>query len=260
MTGTLTIRGLAAGYGGRQVLCGLDLAPWPGGGITALVGPNAAGKSTLLRVLAGLVPARGAAQFGAAELIAMPAGPRSSLVGFVPQALPGDAALGVLESVVVALKASGHAAGIAATRARALDTLDRLGIADLGMAPLGRLSGGQRQLAGIAQAVARRTPLLLLDEPTSALDLHYQLRVLDLAREAAAERGMTVMIVLHDLQAAARVSDRIAVMAKGRLVAFGTPDEAITPDILAEVYRVSARVQRCDRGVLQVMIDDVLTA
>ena len=83
--------------------------------------------------------------------------------------------------------------------------------------------------------------------------------LLDLAREAAAERGMTVMIVLHDLQAAARVSDRIVVMAKGRLVAFGTPDEAITPDILAEVYRVSARVQRCDRGVLQVMIDDVLT-
>ena len=124
---------------------------------------------------------------------------------------------------------------------------------------LDRLSGGQKQLAGLAQALAREPRLLLLDEPTSALDLHYQLRVLDLAREAAAERGMTVMIVLHDLQAAARVSDRIAVMAKGRLVAFGAPDEAVTPEILGEVYRVSARVQRCDRGVLQVMIDDVLT-
>src|SRR5690606_6632309 len=97
---------------------------------------------------------------------------------------------------------------------RAYEVLQRIGAEALAGQRLDRLSGGQKQLAGLAQALAREPRLLLLDEPTSALDLHYQLRVLDLAREAAAERGMTVMIVLHDLQAAARVSDRIAVMAK----------------------------------------------
>jgi iron complex transport system ATP-binding protein len=175
---------------------------------------------------------------------------------------PQGVALTVLETVVASIRATPLRGAVytdAQAAERAYEVLQRINAEALAGQRLDRLSGGQKQLAGLAQALAREPRLLLLDEPTSALDLHYQLRVLDLAREAAAERGMTVMIVLHDLQAAARVSDRIAVMAKGRLVAFGTPDEAITPDILAEVYRVSARVQRCDRGVLQVMIDDVLT-
>jgi iron complex transport system ATP-binding protein len=258
----LTISGLDAGYGGQPIISGFSLPPLTAGEVVSVVGPNGAGKSTLLRSLAGLIPAHGSIRLDEAELTRLSLADRAKRVTYMPQTLPQGVALTVLETVVASIRATPLRGAVytdAQAAERAYEVLQRINAEALAGQRLDRLSGGQKQLAGLAQALAREPRLLLLDEPTSALDLHYQLRVLDLAREAAAERGMTVMIVLHDLQAAARVSDRIAVMAKGRLVAFGTPDEAITPDILAEVYRVSARVQRCDRGALQVMIDDVLT-
>ncbi|MDM8353331.1 ABC transporter ATP-binding protein [Brevundimonas diminuta] len=261
MTG-LDIQNLSADYGGRPIVKGLSLPPLSPGEVVSVVGPNGAGKSTFLRALAGLIPAKGAIRLDETELTGLSLADRAKRVTYMPQTLPQGVALTVLETVVASIRATPlGGAGFTDRQAveRAYEVLQRIGAETLAGQRLDRLSGGQKQLAGLAQALAREPRLLLLDEPTSALDLHYQLRVLDLAREAAAERGMTVMIVLHDLQAAARVSDRIAVMAKGRLVAFGTPDEAVTPAILAEVYRVSARVQRCDRGVLQVMIDDVLS-
>ncbi|SPU43831.1 Probable siderophore transport system ATP-binding protein YusV [Brevundimonas diminuta] len=258
----LSISGLDAGYGGQPIISGFSLPPLTAGEVVSVVGPNGAGKSTLLRSLAGLIPAHGSIRLDEAELTRLSLADRAKRVTYMPQTLPQGVALTVLETVVASIRATPLRGAVytdAQAAERAYEVLQRINAEALAGQRLDRLSGGQKQLAGLAQALAREPRLLLLDEPTSALDLHYQLRVLDLAREAAAERGMTVMIVLHDLQAAARVSDRIAVMAKGRLVAFGTPDEAITPDILAEVYRVSARVQRCDRGALQVMIDDVLS-
>lgn len=258
----LSISDLDAGYGGQPIISGFTLPPLTAGEVVSVVGPNGAGKSTLLRSLAGLIPAHGSIRLDEAELTRLSLADRAKRVTYMPQTLPQGVALTVLETVVASIRATPLRGAVytdAQAAERAYEVLQRINAEALAGQRLDRLSGGQKQLAGLAQALAREPRLLLLDEPTSALDLHYQLRVLDLAREAAAERGMTVMIVLHDLQAAARVSDRIAVMAKGRLVAFGTPDEAITPDILAEVYRVSARVQRCDRGALQVMIDDVLT-
>lgn len=258
----LSISGLDAGYGGQPIISGFSLPPLTAGEVVSVVGPNGAGKSTLLRSLAGLIPAHGSIRLDEAELTRLSLADRAKRVTYMPQTLPQGVALTVLETVVASIRATPLRGAVytdAQAAERAYEVLQRINAEALAGQRLDRLSGGQKQLAGLAQALAREPRLLLLDEPTSALDLHYQLRVLDLAREAAAERSMTVMIVLHDLQAAARVSDRIAVMAKGRLVAFGTPDEAITPEILAEVYRVSARVQRCDRGALQVMIDDVLT-
>lgn len=257
----LTISGLDAGYGGQPIISGFSLPPLTAGEVVSVVGPNGAGKSTLLRSLAGLIPAHDSIRLDDAELTRLSLADRAKRVTYMPQTLPQGVALTVLETVVASIRATPLRGAVytdAQAAERAYEVLQRINAEALAGQRLDRLSGGQKQLAGLAQALAREPRLLLLDEPTSALDLHYQLRVLDLAREAAAERGMTVMIVLHDLQAAARVSDRIAVMAKGKLVAFGTPDEAITPDILAEVYRVTARVQRCDRGALQVMIDDVL--
>lgn len=258
----LEIQNLNAGYGGRAIVEGLSLPPLAAGEVVSVVGPNGAGKSTFLRALAGLIPAKGSIRLDGAELTGMSLADRAKRVTYMPQTLPQGVALTVLETVVASIRATPLGGASFTDRQaveRAYAVLQRIGAEALAGQRLDRLSGGQKQLAGLAQALAREPRLLLLDEPTSALDLHYQLRVLDLAREAAAERGMTVMIVLHDLQAAARVSDRIAVMAKGRLVAFGAPEAAVTPDILAEVYRVSARVQRCDRGALQVMIDDVLS-
>lgn len=257
----LTIQDLSTGYGGKTIVSDLSLPQLGVGEVISVVGPNGAGKSTFLRALAGLIPAKGSIRLDDKELTTLSLADRAKLVTYMPQTLPQGVALSVLETIVAAIRATplgGAALGDKEAVERAYAVLERIGAAALASQRLDRLSGGQKQLAGLAQALAREPRLLLLDEPTSALDMHYQLRVLDLAREAAAERGMTVMIVLHDLQAAARVSDRVAIMSKGQLAAFDTPEQAITPATLGDVYRVSARVQRCEMGSLQIMIDSIL--
>jgi iron complex transport system ATP-binding protein len=174
----LEIENLRAGYRGRDVLAGLSLPVIEAGHITALVGPNGAGKTTLLRALAGLLPAGGAARLDETNLLDAPAGERARRVAFMPQFAPQRLSLTVVEAVIAALRVSPpgpDAVGIDAQR-RALETLDRLKILDLALRPFDSLSGGQRQLASLAQALVRRPRLLLLDEPTSALDLRFQQR------------------------------------------------------------------------------------
>ena len=256
----LVVQGLSAGYRGRRVVEDLSLEPIARGQTVSLVGPNAAGKSTLLRAMAGLLPASGSVKLDGRELVGRPLGELARHVTYMPQTLPQGVALSVLETVTAALRASpaGHALGAQDPAERAMAVLERIGIGALAMRGIDQLSGGQRQLAALAQALVRSPELLLLDEPTSALDLHYQLKVLDLVRELAAERRMIVVIVLHDLQAAARASDQVVVLSHGRVVAQGTAAEAITPEILADVYRVRSRVDACERGSLRIMVDDVI--
>jgi iron complex transport system ATP-binding protein len=256
----LTIAGVSAGYRGRPVVHGLSVPPLRPGEILSLLGPNAAGKSTLLRALAGLLPARGTVRLGTLDLHALPLAERARFVGFMPQSPPQGVALTVLETVITALRVTPFddaPEDAAAAAARALAVLERIGIAHLAMEGLDRLSGGQRQLASLAQALARGPRVLLLDEPTSALDLRYQLQVMKLVREVAAERGMIVVVVLHDLALAARWSDHVVVLSEGRVAACGTPAEAITPAMLAQVYGVTARVE-CPDGVMQIVVEDLL--
>jgi len=250
----LDIRGVTAGYEGRKIIDAIDLPPLAAGTVTSLVGPNGAGKSTLLRALAGLLPARGEVRLGDLNLAGMSLRDRSRYVSYVPQSLPQGVALNALETVIAALEAAPLAdkpAHRSTVPAEALAALESVGAGD-------RLSGGQKQLVGLAQAIARAPAVLLLDEPTSALDLRHQLTVLELARSYAREHGAVVVVVLHDLQAAARISDRVLVLHRGRLAAEGSPEEAITPALLAEVYQVEARVERCGRGLIQVIVDAVL--
>lgn len=257
----LVVRDLSAGYKGAPVIEGLSLAPVAPGHTLSLVGPNAAGKSTLLRALAGLVPATGSVMLGDENLAALSLAARARRVTYMPQTLPQGVALSVLETVIGALNASPAGemvSGEDEAAERAMAVLGQIGIGALALKGIDQLSGGQRQLAALAQALVRGPRLLLLDEPTSALDLHYQLRVLNLVRALAAERGMIAVMVLHDLQAAARASDRVVILSQGRIVADGAPAEAITPDILAQVYHVRSRIDRCERGQLRIMVDDVI--
>ena len=257
---TLSVRGLSAGYPGRPVIRNLTLPDIKGGGVTALVGPNAAGKSTLLLALAGLLRARGEVTFGAHDLLRLSAAERASLVTFMPQALPQGVALTVLDSIIAAYKASASGGLVVSgedVRLRAIATLDRLGIAALALEQLDRLSGGQRQLVSLAQALVRDPRLLLLDEPTSALDLRHQVIVMTLVRALAAE-GRAVIVVMHDLSLAARWADRIVVFGNGTVAAAGRPDEALTPDVIAAVYGVAARVERCSQAGLQIIVDRAL--
>lgn len=253
----LLVEGLSAGYGRREIVHDLTLEPIPAGRLVALVGPNAAGKSTLLRALAGLVRARGSIRLGDAELVGASPAQRARSVAFMPQSLPDRVGLTVLEGVLSALHAApgGDLTGGEARR-RALCTLERLEILDIALSPLDELSGGQRQLASFAQALVREPRLLLLDEPTSALDLRHQLRVMNVARGEARE-GRVVVVVLHDLGLAARWADTVVVLDRGRIRSAGKPHLALTPDILRQVYGVRGRVERCSEGCLQVLVDGV---
>ncbi|MGV2980517.1 ABC transporter ATP-binding protein [Camelimonas sp. ID_303_24] len=256
-----SITGVSIGYPGRPVIDQLSLAPLPPASVTTLVGPNAAGKSTLLRGVAGLLPARGVIRLGDLALSGATGGAWARRVGFMPQSLPAGARLLALETVVAALAASPPEDGLPlsqpALRARAMATLERLGVGALALEPLDALSGGQRQLIALAQAIVRSPAALLLDEPTSALDLRHQEQVMRVARDLA-NTGMIVIVVLHDLAMAARWGSHMVMLSQGKLAAEGAPDQVLTPALLAQVYGVDARVERCSAGRLQIMVDGVI--
>ena len=256
---SLMIEGLSAGYARRPVIRDMTLGPIQAGHVTALVGPNAAGKSTLLLALAGLIGATGTVRLGERDLLRLSIGERATVAAFMPQTLPQGVALTVLESVIAAGRASplgDLAIAGEELRRRAVATLDRLGVSDLALEFLDRLSGGQRQLVGLA--LVREPQLLLLDEPTSALDLRHQVGVMTLVRALASE-GRTVMVVLHDLNLAMRWADRIVVIEQGAVYAVGTAAEALTPDVIAAVYGVDSRVERCSHDRLHIIVDGANT-
>lgn len=250
----LTVEGLSTGYKGRPVISNMTLPPLQGGQVTALVGPNAAGKSTLLRALAGLLPAQGRLLLGDSNILELSARARAELIGFMPQSIPQTVGLTVLEGMLSALHVG--SARAADLEARAIEVLAQVGIADIALEPLNSLSGGQRQLASLAQSIVRAPPLLMLDEPTSALDLRHQFEVMNMVRDYV-RHGRMAVVVLHDLTFAARWADNVIVMQNGALKSFGPPAAAITPEMLASVYGVDCTVERSGHGFLQVVVDRI---
>jgi iron complex transport system ATP-binding protein len=253
MSMALSIRGLSARYRRTPILHDISLPDLQPGQLVALVGPNGAGKSTLLRTLAGLTEATGSIHLGTQDLLSSSRRERAHHLGFMPQTLPDGIALSVLETLLGALHAGRGGSGRDGVE-KAHAVLVRLGIAHLAMRPLEQLSGGQRQMVSLAQAVIRDPTLLLLDEPTSALDLRYQNDVMSLVRQLA-DDGRIVVVVLHDLGLAARWADQLVVLNAGRIHAEGAPAQTLTPALLAEVYRIEARVESCSRGRIQVIVD-----
>lgn len=249
----LIINNVGVRYGPRTVLKDFTLPELCPGEVTVLAGPNAAGKSTALRAIAQMLPHHGDMSLDGENLAHMPFARRAQVMGFMPQSLPTGVSLNAIESVIAAFRA-GHASPAQGADEKAMDTLARLGIEALALEPLNRLSGGQRQMVGLAQAIVRDPKLLLLDEPTSALDLSRQMRLLSEIRRLASE-GRIVILVMHDLALAARWADRIALVHDGKIHSQGPPDKVVTPTMIAEVYGVSGRIERCSHGHIMVMID-----
>ncbi|WP_406088003.1 ABC transporter ATP-binding protein [Kitasatospora purpeofusca] len=243
-TNRLATHGLGLRYGNRTVVDGLDLE-LPGNAVTAIVGPNACGKSTLLRGLVRLLdPAAGTVTLDGSDIHRMPARSLAKRMGLLPQQPVTPEAVTV--EALVRLGRFPHQRMLTpwskADQAAVEDALTRTGMAELRDQHVDRLSGGQRQRAWIALALAQDTDLLLLDEPTTFLDLRHQLDVLDLVSDLHAQAGRTVVMVLHDLGQAARYADHLVVLKDGRLAAAGPPADVLTAELVESVFQVACQV------------------
>jgi iron complex transport system ATP-binding protein len=236
--------GVRLGYGDRVVVEDLDLDV-VSGTVTAVIGPNGCGKSTLLRALGRLLkPSSGQVVLDGKRIDRTPTREVAKVLGLLPQAPSAPEGLTVADLV-----ARGRHPHQAWYRQWSSDdeeivaqALEWTGIEDLAERPVDELSGGQRQRAWISMALAQGTDLLLLDEPTTFLDLAHQVDVLELVRRLHREAGRTVVMVLHDLNLAARYADRLVAMRDGRIIAAGEPGDVITEEMLAEVFGLDAKV------------------
>ncbi|WP_234571560.1 ABC transporter ATP-binding protein [Rhodohalobacter sp. 614A] len=258
-TSNLKISDFSTGYRKKQIIDNLTLPKFEAGNLIAIAGPNAAGKSTFLKALAGHLSATGTVMLDDKNLFDLKFEEWAERVTFMPQKLPDGVGLTVLESVISALKTipSPKFLNKQKIHEQAMEILEQVGIEGIAMQPLNKISGGQRQLASLAQSLVRDPDLFLLDEPTSALDLRYQTQVMNLLGQLA-QKGKIVFVVLHNLSLAARWADQIIIFRDGKLHAFGPPKEAITSEVLAHVYGVKARIEQCSCHQLQIMVDSVI--
>jgi iron complex transport system ATP-binding protein len=240
----LAAEGVRLAYGDHVVVDDLDLA-LTDGSFTAIVGPNGCGKSTLLRALGRLLrPTSGTVLLDGRAITATPTREVAKVLGLLPQTPLAPEGLTVAD--LVARGRHPHQSWFrqwsADDEAAVAEALAWTDLTDLADAPVDSLSGGQRQRAWISMALAQGTDLLLLDEPTTYLDLAHQVDVLELVGRLHAERGRTVVVVLHDLNLAARYAQQLVAMKDGVLVKAGTPAEVLTEELLAEVFELEARV------------------
>jgi iron complex transport system ATP-binding protein len=240
---TLQAEKLTLSYNSHPIIENLDLQI-PAGKITTLVGPNGCGKSTLLRGLARLLkPMGGAVLLDGAAIHSLPTKELAREIGILPQAPVAPEGLSVRELVAQGryphqrwFQQWNPADETALQRA-----LELTGLTDLADRWVDTLSGGQRQRAWIAMTLAQETNTILLDEPTTFLDLAHQVEVLDLLH-VLNEEGKTIVLVLHDLNHAARCADYLVAMKDGRVYAQGFPADVISPDIIREIFCVECQV------------------
>ncbi|YAL83333.1 ABC transporter ATP-binding protein [Dermacoccaceae bacterium W4C1] len=242
-TGRLTGSDLRVGYGERTIIDGLDVTV-PDGSFTVIVGPNACGKSTLLRSLSRLLePNHGAVQLDGRDVQDFQGKEFAREVGLLPQ--QSTAPEGI---TIVDLVSRGRFPYQKMFRQWTDEDQDAVDFAlkvtrlvDLSTRPVEALSGGQRQRVWIAMALAQRTPILLLDEPTTYLDLAHQLEVMELCTTLN-KQGTTLVAVLHDLNQAARFATHMVAMRAGEIIDQGSPREIVTADLVERVFGVRSRI------------------
>jgi iron complex transport system ATP-binding protein len=237
----LAAQGLNVKLAGRVVLTDISLALSPGH-LVALVGPNGAGKTTLLRALAGLVPSDGAIEVGGEALASLALRDRARRFAYLPQGHIVHWPLPARD--IVALGRYPHGATDPARLSQkdteaVLRAMRATDVTEFSDRRVTELSGGERSRVALARVLAVEAPVILADEPTSSLDPRHQIDVMKTLR-AAADQDTLVIVVTHDLGLAARFADTILVLSDGRLVSQGAPADALSEQVMADVFRISA--------------------
>ncbi|MFD0516537.1 ABC transporter ATP-binding protein [Paractinoplanes durhamensis] len=244
MTQRLETEHIALGYDSRKIVHDLTLAI-PDGSFTAIVGANGSGKSTLLRGLARLLkPSAGTVLLDGKAIHDYPAKEVARRLGLLPQSQTAPEAISVTD--LVARGRYPHQSLLRqwspADQEAVTTALKLTGTDDLATRSFDELSGGQRQRVWLAMALAQETDILLLDEPTTYLDIAHQIEVLDLCARLRAERGSTLVAVLHDLNLAARYATHLVAMKDGAIVAEGEPGVIITAELIEDVFGLPCRI------------------
>jgi iron complex transport system ATP-binding protein len=240
------VRGLAFGYGGAFRLEGIDFELAPGE-VLGVIGPNASGKTTLIRLLSKVLePEAGEVRLADVPLRRLSRRSVARAVAVVPQELTVAFPLTVEELCLLGRypHADGRFFEGPEDRARAREAMALTGVLDLRDQPLDALSGGERQRAVLARALAQEPRLLLLDEPTSHLDLRHQREIVGLLRQLNRDRGTAIVLVSHDLDLAGELADRLALLAGGRMARLGTPAEVLDEATLEAAYGCPVRVEK----------------
>jgi iron complex transport system ATP-binding protein len=237
----LVARNLNAALAGRRVLHDISLSLLSGH-LVALVGPNGAGKTTLLRALAGLIPSDGPIHVDGEALSSLPLRERAKRFAYLPQGHMVHWPLPARD--IVALGRYPHGATDPARlpprdAEAVLRAMQAVDVVEFAERRVTELSGGERSRVALARVLAVEAPIILADEPTASLDPRHQIDVMKGLR-AAADKGVLVIVVTHDLGLAARFADHALVLAEGRLASQGAPTEALSEQVMADVFRISA--------------------
>ena len=247
----LEARNLCFSYKSKQVL--QDVSVRMGPSLTAVIGPNAAGKTTFIKCLAGMLKPQGAILIDGRPLREWKKRDVADILSYLPQHSDDKAMLTVFEAVLLGRLANLSWRVKDEDLEVALSVLQELGLDHLASKPLNELSGGQQQLTSIAQALAKEPRILLMDEPTNNLDLHRQLELFEFIVELTQKRKLATFMALHDLNFAARFADQLVVLHDGKVETVGPPRDVLTEELLLTVYGVEARVVYDDLGAPQII-------
>jgi iron complex transport system ATP-binding protein len=237
----IEVNNLSFAYKSRNVLREINMSA-EAGKITALIGANGTGKSTLLKNICGLINGKGNINVSGKNLAAYSRGELARHISYLSQDTVSNAILSVFEVVLLGRveRLTQRVADSELLIVR--DVLRRLNLEAFASRNIGELSGGQRQLVFIAQTLVRNPKILIMDEPTSNLDMYYQFQIMNLLKELTVREGFTTLITLHQLDLAARFADHVVVINDGVIYGAGPPEKILTSKMFRDVYRMNGEV------------------
>ena len=247
----LEVKGLCGGYGRNRVLDGIEFTVGSGT-VASLLGANGCGKSTLLKMIGRiLTPESGTVRLDGQDLTAYDTAGLARKMAILPQLhhAPGDITVGELAAFGRFPHKKGRLGMNAHDREMVRDALHLTRMESLKDRPVGTLSGGERQRAWIAMTLAQEPEILLLDEPTTFLDVCCQFEIAELIRKLNRERGITVLMILHDLNLAAQCSDQLIMLKDRKIFCSGKPSDVLTPENLRAVFGIEVKIIPMETGV-----------